>query len=202
MRGTRNLSSSTAGRAGQHRVARQRRARPRRRRQHVRQRHRVRGRRDVGGGDLADPGDRAEDHVELAGEQVELVVGDGQPGQSGEVGDLVAGDSGSDAIGRRIVGGVGHDRGSLRTHRGGLIASTPCTPRNRRDTPMGHAVRRVLPAADRAARPSGRARRGRDGARRGRRRHPQPRRHRARARAAPPTTSSSSCRRTSSPTRW
>ena len=36
------------------------------------QRHGVRRRRDVVRGDLADAGDRAEDHVELAGEQVEL----------------------------------------------------------------------------------------------------------------------------------
>ena len=44
------------------------------------------------GGDLLDPGDRADDHVELAGEVVELLVGQRQPGQPGEVGDLVAGD--------------------------------------------------------------------------------------------------------------
>ena len=42
--------------------------------QHVGQRHGVRGRRDVGGGDLADPGDRLEDHVELAGELVQLLA--------------------------------------------------------------------------------------------------------------------------------
>ena len=58
--------------------------------QHVGQRHRVRGRRDVGRGHLTDPGHRLQDHVELAGEAVELLVGDGEPRQAGEVGDLLA----------------------------------------------------------------------------------------------------------------
>jgi hypothetical protein len=52
----------------------------------------VRGRRDLVGRDLADAGDGAEDDVELAGEQVELTVGDGEPGEPGEVRDLVPAD--------------------------------------------------------------------------------------------------------------
>ena len=41
---------------------------------------------------LADPRDRAEDDVELTGEQLQLLLGHGQPGQPGQVCDLVAGD--------------------------------------------------------------------------------------------------------------
>jgi hypothetical protein len=52
----------------------------------------VGGGRDVVGGDLADAGDGAEDHFELAGEDVEFLVRDGEPGQPGEVRDLVPGD--------------------------------------------------------------------------------------------------------------
>ena len=52
----------------------------------------VRGRRYVFVGDLGDAGDRADDVVELAGEVVELFVGQLQTRQPGEVGDLVAGD--------------------------------------------------------------------------------------------------------------
>ena len=55
----------------------------------VLQRERVRRRRDVVGGDLADLGDRLEDHRELRGEVVELGVGQVDPGQMGQVGDLV-----------------------------------------------------------------------------------------------------------------
>ncbi len=44
------------------------------------------------GRDLTDAGDGAEDDVELAGEQVELTVGDGEPGEPGEVRDLVPAD--------------------------------------------------------------------------------------------------------------
>jgi hypothetical protein len=43
-------------------------------------------------GGLADPGDRVEDDVELAGEEVELLVGHRQPGQAREVRDLVPGE--------------------------------------------------------------------------------------------------------------
>ena len=91
--GTRNRSSSTAGapastasrgRHGAHLVWPE----------DVLQRHGVRGGLDVAGSHLADPGDGAEDHVELAGEQVEFVVGDGQPGQPGQVRDFFAGDGG------------------------------------------------------------------------------------------------------------
>ena len=55
----------------------------------VLQRERVGRRRDVVGGDLADLGDRLEDHRELRGEVVELGVGQVDPGQMGQVGDLV-----------------------------------------------------------------------------------------------------------------
>ena len=55
------------------------------------------------GGDLADPGDGAQDHLQLAGEQLEFGVGHRQPGQLGQMGDIVAAD-GLD------FGGAGHDR--------------------------------------------------------------------------------------------
>ena len=103
MRGTRNLSSSTAGRRARTCIARQARA-DLVGAEDVGHRHRVRRRRDVGGRDLADPGDRAEDHVELAGEHVELLLGHGQPGQPGEMGDVVAADS----RGRGVCGVVRH----------------------------------------------------------------------------------------------
>mgnify|MGYP007066650408 CR=1 FL=1 len=62
-------------------------------RRHVLQRHRVAGRRHVRGvGDLGDLGDGAEDDVELAGQPVELGVVEGEPRQSREVRDLLAGD--------------------------------------------------------------------------------------------------------------
>ena len=48
---------------------------------------------DVDGLNLADVG---QDGVELAGEAVQLVVGQRQPGQPGQVGHLVAGDLGHD----------------------------------------------------------------------------------------------------------
>ena len=54
----------------------------------------MRGRLDVGGGHLADPRYRTEDDIQLPGEQVQLVVGDGQPGQSGQMRDLVARNAG------------------------------------------------------------------------------------------------------------
>src|SRR5690606_33728121 len=60
--------------------------------EHVLQRHRVGHGRDVVGGDLAHTGDRAEDHLELAGEDIQLVVGDGEPGEPGEVSDLLPAD--------------------------------------------------------------------------------------------------------------
>ena len=46
----------------------------------------------------ADLGHRVEDGVQLAGEQVQLVVGHGQPGQPGEVRDLVSGDAGHSEV--------------------------------------------------------------------------------------------------------
>ena len=52
----------------------------------------VRRGRDVVRGDLTDAGDGAQDDVELAGEQVELTIGDGEPGEPGEVRDLVPAD--------------------------------------------------------------------------------------------------------------
>jgi len=52
----------------------------------------VRRGRDVVCGDLADARDRAEDDVELTGEQVQLRVGDGQPGQLREMRDLIPAD--------------------------------------------------------------------------------------------------------------
>jgi hypothetical protein len=82
--GTRKRPSSAAGGGREHLVPRQARhvdVGP----EHVGQRNRVRRRRDVGGGDLLHPGHRAEDHVELAGEHVQLLVGDGETGQPGEV---------------------------------------------------------------------------------------------------------------------
>ena len=99
MRGTRNLSSSTAGAPARTGVARQRRA-------HlvgavdVRHRHRVRRGRDVVGRDLGDAGDRTQDHVQLPGEHVELVVADGEAGQAGEVGDVGAADARPGIAGR------------------------------------------------------------------------------------------------------
>src|SRR5690606_323088 len=62
--------------------------------EHVGDRNRVRSRRDVVRGDLAHPGHRIQDYVELAGERVEFVLGDGQSRQFGEMRDLVAGDLG------------------------------------------------------------------------------------------------------------
>ena len=88
----------------------------------VLQRHGVRRRRDVVGGDLADAGDGAEDDVELAGEQVELRVGDGEPGEPGEVRDLVPADP------ARGVGGHVPPR-SCGTHRRGHGRGTSTSPR-------------------------------------------------------------------------
>ena len=56
----------------------------------VGQRQRVRGRRDVVAGDAADRGDRLEDHAQLGREVVELGVGQVDPGEVGQVRDLVA----------------------------------------------------------------------------------------------------------------
>jgi len=70
--------------------------------EHVGQRHRVGGRLDLVSGDLADSGHRGQDDVELAGEPVELGLGDREPGQSGEVGDLGAGDGPAGRVGRRL----------------------------------------------------------------------------------------------------
>ena len=89
--GTRKRPSSAAGRTGQRLLLGEARAQLVGA-EHVLQGHRVRRRRDVVRGDLADPGDRAQDDVELACEDVELRVGDGEPGQPGEVRDLVPGD--------------------------------------------------------------------------------------------------------------
>ena len=95
MRGTRNLSSSTAGAPASTACARQ--ARPDLvGAQTLRQRDGMRRRRDVGGRDLADPGHRPEDHVQLSGEQVQLVLGHRQPGQPGQVGDLGSADRGAE----------------------------------------------------------------------------------------------------------
>src|SRR5690606_31744592 len=54
----------------------------------------VRGRRDVRGGHLTDPGHRLQDHVELSGEPVELLVSDGEPGQPRQMRDLLPGNGG------------------------------------------------------------------------------------------------------------
>src|SRR5690606_3216236 len=62
----------------------------------VGQRQRVRGGRDVLRGDLLHPRDRGDDLVELGREMIELIVGERQPGQPGEVLDLVTGDGGHD----------------------------------------------------------------------------------------------------------
>src|SRR5882757_379870 len=70
--------------------------------EHVGQRHRVGGRLDLVSGDLADSGHRGQDDVELAGEPVELGLGDREPGQPGEVGDLGAGDGPAGRVGRRL----------------------------------------------------------------------------------------------------
>ena len=59
IRGTRNRSSSAVGRAGEHLVPRQARARPRPARSTLVSGTACDGRRDVGGGDLTDPGHRA-----------------------------------------------------------------------------------------------------------------------------------------------
>ena len=53
---------------------------------------RIVGRLDVGHVDGLDLADVLEDGVELAGETVQLVVGQRQPGQAGQVGDVVSGD--------------------------------------------------------------------------------------------------------------
>src|SRR5215470_112120 len=79
-------------RRGEHLVAGQRRA-DLVRAEHVGQRHRVRGRRDVRGDHLLDPGHRLQDHAELAGEHVQLLLGHRQPGQPREVRHLVTGDA-------------------------------------------------------------------------------------------------------------
>src|SRR5581483_4228729 len=60
----------------------------------VGQRLRVRGRRDVVGRQFADPGHRADDRVELAGEVVEFGVTEFHAGELGEVCHLLAGDRG------------------------------------------------------------------------------------------------------------
>ena len=65
----------------------------------VRSRHvdvleRIVGRFDAGDIDRLDLADVGQDGVELAGEAVQLGIGQRQPGQLGQVGDLVAGDLG------------------------------------------------------------------------------------------------------------
>ena len=57
----------------------------------VGQRQRVRRRRDVVGGDLGHPGHRAEDHVQLAGQMVELAVGQVDAREPREVRDVGTG---------------------------------------------------------------------------------------------------------------
>ncbi len=56
----------------------------------VGQRHRVRGRRDVGGGDLARPGPPSRGSRRVGRRTVQLLLGHGQAGQPGQVGDLGA----------------------------------------------------------------------------------------------------------------
>ena len=90
MRGTRNRPSSAAG-APASTTSRGRLGRATSWRGDVGQRHRVRGRRHVARRRPAHLGDRVEDGVELAGEEVELLVGHRQPRQPRQVGDLVAG---------------------------------------------------------------------------------------------------------------
>ena len=77
-----------------------------------------------------------------------------------------------------------------------------CGVGNDHDICVGQAVRRVLPAAARAARPPRRPRCGRDGARRAWAPTSSAWTSSSGRRAARPTTSWSSCRRTSWPTRW
>ncbi len=71
---------------------------------HIDQLSRVRGRRNADGRHLLHARDSSDDHIELPGEVIELVIGERQPGQLGEVGDLVAGN-----------GHSGHLRGELAT---------------------------------------------------------------------------------------
>ena len=94
IRGTRNRPSSAAG-APASASSRVRHGRDHVLAEHVGQRHRVRRRRDVGGGDLADPRDRAAGSRRAGRRTVQLLVGDGEPRQPREVRDLVAGDGGS-----------------------------------------------------------------------------------------------------------
>ena len=58
----------------------------------------MRGRRDVVGRHLGDAGDRTDDLIELRGEVVEFLVGQRQPGQPGEVSDLIAGYGGHESL--------------------------------------------------------------------------------------------------------
>ena len=74
--------------------------------EHVGQRQRVGGGRDVVAGHRADRGDRLQDHAELRRQVVELVVGQVDPGEVGQVGDLVAGDLRHSARRRRGTAGV------------------------------------------------------------------------------------------------
>src|SRR6478735_6075575 len=62
--------------------------------EHVGHRQRVAGGRHVGRGDLADPGDRLDDHVELAREAVELLGGQVDPRQARDARDLVTREGG------------------------------------------------------------------------------------------------------------
>src|SRR3954447_22918736 len=72
-------------------------------------RHGVGGRRDVSRSHLPDPGDRTEDDVELLGEDVQLLVGHGQPGEPGQVRHVGA----ADPAGRRVGRGIGGADGDV-----------------------------------------------------------------------------------------
>src|SRR5262249_56384824 len=60
--------------------------------EHVDQRNRVRGGRDAVRGDLLDPGHRGDDHVKLRGQVIQFILGQGEPGEPGEVCDVVTSD--------------------------------------------------------------------------------------------------------------
>ncbi len=185
MRGTRNFSSSTAGRGGEHVLARQRGpdlVGP----VHVRHRHGVRHRRDVRGGHLTHPRDR------LRGSRR---AGRRRRSSSSSVTARRASRARC-ATSSRLMPPASPSAAAVSVVSDTLAESTdapppPATafggahPRHDSDVPVTaasqsvrHAVARVLPAAPRAARPPRCAGRGRVRARHRGRGHPERRRHR------------------------
>jgi hypothetical protein len=78
---------------------------------HIRHGYGMCGGRDVGRSHFAHPGHRTQNHVQLPGEDVQLIVGDGQASQPRKVGNVIAADPAARAgCGSGGFGCVGHDR--------------------------------------------------------------------------------------------